>query len=221
MDVSRHALLRCACPLVTPRRRSPEICRPREICRKKAKPDWLPNCPVDVAQLPQNSVFFIAIGRLGGSVTSELQPRNSIRGTLFDNKRGVQNVGLCRERWKASGVKAFGLDIPSCRNLPLRNANGVCLGEASPPTSHSLSSRFKLPSLLHFRKRSRFPEAVEVARTERPGEWKIHSVREAISEDWSKLAAKDLTPSERKAIREHLDMNIAELRDLVRSSRTR
>jgi len=75
--------------------------------------------------------------------------------------------------------------------------------------------------LLHFRKRSRFPEAVEVAWTERPGEWKIHSVREAISEDWSKLAAKDLTPSERKAIREHLDMNIAELRDLVRSSRTR
>jgi hypothetical protein len=135
MDLSRHALLRCACPLVTPRRRSPEICRPREICRKKAKPDWLPNCPVDVAQLPQNSVFFIAIGRLGGSVTSELQPRNSIRGTLFDNKRGVQNVGLCRERWKASGAEAFGLDIPSCRNLPLRNANGVCLGEASPPTS--------------------------------------------------------------------------------------
>jgi hypothetical protein len=79
--------------------------------------------------------FFVATRRLGSSVTSELQPRNSIRGTLFDNKRGVQNVGLCRERWKASGAEAFGLDIPSCRNLPLRNANGVCLGEASPPTS--------------------------------------------------------------------------------------
>jgi hypothetical protein len=41
-------------------------------------------------------------------------------------------------------------------------------------------------------------------------------VRAAISEDWIRLAEKNLTPHQRKAIREHLDMNIAELRELVK-----
>ena len=68
------------------------------------------------------------------------------------------------------------------------------------------SSRLSLSTLLRLRKRSRFPEPVEAAPKEPLNEWKIHSVREAIS-------AKNLTPNQRK---EHLDMNIAELRRLVR-----
>jgi hypothetical protein len=46
-------------------------------------------------------------------------------------------------------------------------------------------------------------------------EWKIHSTRKAISEAWSTLAEKNLTPAQRKAVREHLDINIAELQRLL------
>ena len=81
------------------------------------------------------------------------------------------------------------------------------------------SSRFGFLRMLRLRKRSRLREAVEAAPRESLNEWKIHSVREAISEDWSKLADKNLTPTQRKALREHLDMNIAELRGLVGSDR--
>jgi hypothetical protein len=72
--------------------------------------------------------------------------------------------------------------------------------------------------LLGLRRSSRFPEAVDDA-TERPDQGKIRSVREAISQDWTKLAEKKLTPGRRKAIREHLDINVAQLQDLVGHNR--
>jgi hypothetical protein len=78
------------------------------------------------------------------------------------------------------------------------------------------SSRLSLFKLLRSRKRSQVPEAVHAAAgSELFDEWKIHSTRKAISEGWSKLAEKNLTPVQRRAIREHLDMNIAELRRLL------
>jgi len=63
-------------------------------------------------------------------------------------------------------------------------------------------------------RRSRPPEAVDTATTKHD-EWKIASVRAAISEDWIRLAERNLTTDQRRAVREHLDMNIAKLRDLV------
>jgi hypothetical protein len=73
--------------------------------------------------------------------------------------------------------------------------------------------------LLGLRGKSRFPEAVDDAGTERLDEGKIRSVREAISQDTSKLAEKNLTSGQRKAIREHLDIRVAELQDLVGRNR--
>lgn len=49
--------------------------------------------------------------------------------------------------------------------------------------------------------------------------WEISQVREAISCDWANLAVKELTSDQRRAIREHLEMNIAALRDLVTRNR--
>jgi len=46
-------------------------------------------------------------------------------------------------------------------------------------------------------------------------EWQIQMVREAISQDWIRLATKNLTSEQRKAVREHLEMNVAPLRDLT------
>ena len=46
-------------------------------------------------------------------------------------------------------------------------------------------------------------------------EWQIQTVREAISQDWIRLATKNLTPEQRKAVREHLEMNVAALRELI------
>ena len=69
--------------------------------------------------------------------------------------------------------------------------------------------------LLGLRRGSRFPEAVDDAAAERLDEGKIRSVREAISQDWSKLAEKNLTSGQRKAIREHLDIRVTELQNLV------
>src|SRR4029079_18157869 len=81
---------------------------------------------------------------------------------------------------------------------------------------NSAGSRLRLLRLLRLHRRSRvLVEAGDVATTGRHDEWKINSVRAAISKDWSKLADKNLTPIQRKALREHLDMNIAELRTLV------
>ena len=73
--------------------------------------------------------------------------------------------------------------------------------------------------LLGLRRSSRFPEPADDAGTERPDQGKIRSVRQAISQDWSKLAEKKLTPGQRKAIREHLDINLAQLQDLVGHNR--
>jgi len=50
---------------------------------------------------------------------------------------------------------------------------------------------------------------------EQHGEWQIQNVRQAISQDWIRLAAKGLTSEQRKAVREHLEMNVAALRDLT------
>ena len=49
-------------------------------------------------------------------------------------------------------------------------------------------------------------------------DWKIALVREDIGRDWAELASKDLNFEQRKAIREHLQMNIASLRQLVEQS---
>jgi hypothetical protein len=63
--------------------------------------------------------------------------------------------------------------------------------------------------LLGLRRRSRFPE------TEGLDEEKICSVRETISRDCSKLAEKNLTLSQRKAVRERLDKSVAELQNIA------
>jgi hypothetical protein len=49
-------------------------------------------------------------------------------------------------------------------------------------------------------------------------EWQIQMVREEISQDWIRLATKNLTRNQRKAVREHLEMSVAALRDLTRRS---
>ena len=46
-------------------------------------------------------------------------------------------------------------------------------------------------------------------------EWQIQTVREAISQDWIRLATKNLAPEQRKAVREHLEINVAALRELT------
>jgi hypothetical protein len=52
-----------------------------------------------------------------------------------------------------------------------------------------------------------------------PDEFEIQTIRDAISEDWSALASGKLTAEQRKARREHLEMNICALLDLVERSR--
>ena len=74
--------------------------------------------------------------------------------------------------------------------------------------------------MLGLRRRSRFPETVDDSRTERLDEEKIRSARQAISQDWSKLAEKNLTSGQRKVIREHLDIRSTELQALVKRNRT-
>lgn len=64
-----------------------------------------------------------------------------------------------------------------------------------------------------------FSDSADMDKNARHDDWKIGVIREAIAQDWGKLANKKLTPDQRKAIREHLDMNTAELRDLVARNR--
>jgi len=52
-------------------------------------------------------------------------------------------------------------------------------------------------------------------RAEGPHDFEIRMTREAISQDWSALASNNLTAEQRRALRDHLDMNISALRDLV------
>ena len=50
-------------------------------------------------------------------------------------------------------------------------------------------------------------------------EWKINVVRNVIALDWAELAAKGLSFAQRKSIREHLQMKIKTLRQLIEQSR--
>ena len=52
-----------------------------------------------------------------------------------------------------------------------------------------------------------------------PDESELQKIREAISEDWNALASGKLTAEQRKARREHLEMNVCALIDLVERSR--
>ena len=47
----------------------------------------------------------------------------------------------------------------------------------------------------------------------------IETIRQAISEDWRALASGELTGEQRRARREHLEMNVDALRNLVQRSR--
>ena len=46
-------------------------------------------------------------------------------------------------------------------------------------------------------------------------DWEIRIVREAISEDWASLASNKLNAEQRRALRDHLSLHIAALRDLA------
>lgn len=45
-------------------------------------------------------------------------------------------------------------------------------------------------------------------------EWQLHHVRDAIASDWDALASHALTSEQRRSLREHLNMNLAALREL-------
>ena len=50
-------------------------------------------------------------------------------------------------------------------------------------------------------------------------DFEIKTIREAISQDWSTLASRNSSAEQRKAVREHLEMNVRALRDLVERNR--
>ncbi len=50
-------------------------------------------------------------------------------------------------------------------------------------------------------------------------EWEIRTLREAIAQDWARLAANNLTLEQRRALRDHLDMSITALREMVSRNR--
>lgn len=45
-------------------------------------------------------------------------------------------------------------------------------------------------------------------------DWHLHHVRDAIASDWDALASDSLTAEQRRSVREHLNMNLAALREL-------
>jgi hypothetical protein len=45
-------------------------------------------------------------------------------------------------------------------------------------------------------------------------DWQLHHVRDAIASDWDALASDALSAEQRRSVREHLNMNLAELREL-------
>ena len=55
----------------------------------------------------------------------------------------------------------------------------------------------------------------------RSDDFEIRTIREAISQDWRTLALNNLTGEQRKAVRDHLDMNICALRDLIQGAALR
>jgi hypothetical protein len=50
-------------------------------------------------------------------------------------------------------------------------------------------------------------------------QWEIKTVRESIDLDWARLASKDLSPDDRKAVKEHLLIYVSTLQDLVARNR--
>jgi hypothetical protein len=63
------------------------------------------------------------------------------------------------------------------------------------------------------------PQIDHPAKADDPShEWQVQTVREAISQDWIRLATKNLTSEQRKAVRDHLEMNVAALRELTKHS---
>ena len=50
-------------------------------------------------------------------------------------------------------------------------------------------------------------------------DFQLRTIREAISQDWMTLASNNISAEQRKAVREHLEMNVSALRDLVQRSR--
>jgi hypothetical protein len=45
-------------------------------------------------------------------------------------------------------------------------------------------------------------------------DWQLHHVRDAIATDWDVLASGKLAADKRRSLREHLEMNLAALREL-------
>jgi len=50
-------------------------------------------------------------------------------------------------------------------------------------------------------------------------DFEIATIRQSISDDWRALASGELTGEQRKARREHLEMSVEALRNLVQRSR--
>jgi len=50
-------------------------------------------------------------------------------------------------------------------------------------------------------------------------DWEIRIVREAISDDWASLASNKLNAEQRRALRDHLSLHIAALRELAERRR--
>lgn len=83
----------------------------------------------------------------------------------------------------------------------------------------SLSARMNwLKSLSISRSPALAPADNPARADEQLDEWKIQTIRKAISEDWILLSAKELTREERRAIRDHLELNTAALRDLIQQT---
>ena len=55
---------------------------------------------------------------------------------------------------------------------------------------------------------------------EERNDWEIKSVRESIDLDWARLASKDLSSDDRKAVKEHLLIYVSTLQDLVARNRS-
>lgn len=92
--------------------------------------------------------------------------------------------------------------------------NGQAKAGPSNAFLRSPSARMRLLRLLNSRRTSGLSEAPDSTGNARLDEWENRSIREATAQDPSKLA-ESLTPDRHKVIREHLDINGAELWGLV------
>ena len=50
-------------------------------------------------------------------------------------------------------------------------------------------------------------------------DFEIRTIRQAIAEDWSTLASNNLSAERRRAVREHLEINVSALRDFLERNR--